>query len=41
MPGEGYVAAGGIPQAQADVFSFDWLDQRAPSAADLEGSEDP
>ena len=35
MPGEGYIAAADIPQAQANVFAFDWLAQRAPSAEEL------
>jgi hypothetical protein len=35
MPGEGYIAAKDIPQAQANVFAFDWLSQRVPSPEEL------
>jgi len=32
LPGEGFIAAANVPQAQAEVFAFRWLDRPAPSA---------
>jgi len=40
MPGEGYVAAQDIPQAQADVFAFDWLSHRSPPPDTFEADDD-
>src|SRR2546430_3057032 len=40
MPGDGYIAAQDIPQAQAKVFAFDWLARRAPNADEFEGESD-
>ncbi len=31
MPGVGFIAAEHVPQAQADVFRFDWVARGAPS----------
>ena len=31
IPGEGFIAAKDIPEAQASVFAYDWLKHKAPS----------
>lgn len=38
MPGIGFIAAQDIPRAQADVFSRNWLEGRAPSPDDLDAA---
>ncbi|MDP3149444.1 MAG: hypothetical protein Q8N83_09990 [Ignavibacteria bacterium] len=30
IPGEGFIAAPNVPNAQAEVFSFDWSQQSCP-----------
>ena len=35
LPGEGFIAAGDVPHAQAQVFAQNWLKSMPPSAADL------
>lgn len=35
MPGEGFIGAADIPQAQADVFGHAWLSSRAPTVEEL------
>jgi hypothetical protein len=32
QPGEGFIAAADVPQAQAEVFAYGWLDRAAPTA---------
>ena len=34
-PGEGFIAAALVPQAQAQVFNFEWLDEPPPDEEDL------
>lgn len=34
LPGEGFIAASNLPQAQAETFLFDWLAYPAPSRDD-------
>ena len=34
LPGEGFIAADNLPQAQADTFLFDWLAEPVPSRED-------
>jgi hypothetical protein len=34
MPGEGFIAADNLPQAQAETFFFDWLSCPVPSRED-------
>jgi hypothetical protein len=34
MPGEGFIAADNLPQAQAETFLFDWLSCPVPSRDD-------
>jgi hypothetical protein len=34
MPGEGFIAADNLPQAQAETFLFDWLNYPVPSRED-------
>lgn len=34
MPGEGFIAADNLPQAQAETFLFDWLNCPVPSRED-------
>jgi hypothetical protein len=35
LPGEGFIAAANLPQAQAETFEHDWINQRMPSAEDF------
>ncbi|MGD9332669.1 MAG: hypothetical protein PVJ53_15250 [Desulfobacterales bacterium] len=35
-PGEGFIAAENLPQAQADTFLFDWLAVPVPSREDFQ-----
>ena len=34
LPGEGFIAADNLPQAQAETFLFDWLAEPVPSRED-------
>jgi hypothetical protein len=38
MPGDGFIAAEDIPQAQARVFKQDWFAHPAPTDGDFEAS---
>lgn len=35
MPGEGFIAADNVPQAQAETFLFNWLAQPVPTREDF------
>lgn len=35
MPGEGFIAATNLPQAQADTFAHDWCRQSVPTPDDF------
>jgi len=35
MPGEGFIAADNVPQAQAETFLFNWLEQPTPTREDF------
>ena len=35
MPGEGFIAAANLPQAQAETFAHDWCRQSVPSPDDF------
>jgi hypothetical protein len=34
-PDAGFIAASNLPQAQAETFEFDWVNQTVPTAADF------
>jgi hypothetical protein len=36
MPGEGFIAASNLPQAQAATFAHDWLTQGVPTAEEFQ-----
>lgn len=36
LPGEGFIAAMDVPQAQADAFRHPWLEGRSPTPEELE-----
>lgn len=38
LPGEGFIAAGDVPAAQARVFHHPWLQTKAPTAEELEAA---
>jgi hypothetical protein len=38
VPGEGFIAAGNVPQAQAETFLFDWLNCPVPSREDYQAA---
>lgn len=40
MPGEGFIAASNLPQAQAETFAHDWLSQPVPTPEDFQKSID-
>lgn len=40
LPGEGFIAAGSLPQAQAETFLFDWLGCPVPSREDYRAAVD-
>ena len=35
MPGEGFIAADSVPQAQAETFLYNWLEQPVPTREDF------
>ncbi len=35
IPGDGFIGAKDVPAAQMQVFAYDWLAERAPSADDF------
>ena len=34
-PGDGFIAASNLPQAQAETFAYDWLNQTVPQPQDF------
>ena len=40
MPGDGFIAADNLPQAQAETFLFDWLGCPVPSREDYRAAVD-
>jgi hypothetical protein len=36
IPGDGFIAAHDIPEAQQKVFAFDWLDYGCPQTEEIE-----
>lgn len=40
MPGEGFIAASNLPQAQADTFAHDWLTQSVPTPEEFQQALD-
>ena len=39
-PGDGFIAASNLPQAQAETFAFDWLNQTVPQPQDFQKALD-
>ena len=40
VPGDGFIAASNLPQAQADTFAHDWLNQPVPRPQDFQKAMD-
>ncbi len=40
VPGEGFIAATNLPQAQAETFAHDWLNEPVPQPADFQRAID-